>query len=376
MADTCDFAVVGGGIAGASAAAHLARHGRVVVLERENQPGHHATGRSAAMYTETYGNPTIRALTLASRAFLETPPAGFSDHPLLSPRGLMLIATTELAERLAAMYDDFAPQCPDLERIDGTAAHRLVPALKPGTVAAAVFEPGAREIDVHRLLSGYLGLVRRNGGRVVTDAEVTAITREGGAWSLATRAGRFSALVVVDAAGAWADSIARLAGLEPIGITPKRRTAVIVELPAGLDAAAWPLTILADETLYFRPEAGRLLVSPADETPSPACDAQPEDTDVALGIERLTRLTDISVRRIEHKWAGLRSFAADKSPVVGFEPSADGFFWLAGQGGYGVHTADALARLAAASVIGEPVLGDIAALGVTAADLAPARLRP
>ena len=139
MADTCDFAVVGGGIAGASAAAHLARHGRVVVLERENQPGYHATGRSAAMYTETYGNHTIRALTLASRAFLETPPAGFSDHPLLSPRGLMLIATTELAERLAAMYDDFAPQCPDLERIDGTAAHRLVPALKPGTVAAAVF---------------------------------------------------------------------------------------------------------------------------------------------------------------------------------------------------------------------------------------------
>ena len=375
MAQTYDFAIIGGGIAGASVAAHLVRHGRVVILERESQPGYHATGRSAAMFTETYGNHTIRALTRASRAFLETPPDGFADHPLLRPRGLMLAAPADRSAALAGQYDALRALCPDLRRLDGAQARALVPSLRPGAIVTALLEPNAREIDVHALLGGYLAMSRAAGGEILTDAEVTALHRAGGAWIIDTRAGRISAPVVINAAGAWADEIAGIAGLEPIGITPKRRTAFIVDLPSQYEGADWPLTILADESLYFRPEAGRLLVSPADETPSPPCDAQPEEYDVALGVERLTHLTDIAVGRVAHKWAGLRSFAEDKCPVVGFDPAAEGFFWLAGQGGYGVHTCDAMARLSCELAMSSAIPGDIASLGVSTADLSPARLR-
>ncbi len=375
MAQAYDFAVIGGGIAGASVAAHLARHGRVVILERESQPGYHSTGRSAAMFTETYGNHTIRALTRASRAFLETPPDGFADHPLLRPRGLLLAAPADQSAALAGQYDELRALCPDLQRLDGAQARALVPCLRPGAIATALFEPSAREIDVHALLGGYLAMLRAAGGKILTNAEVTELRRDGGVWIIETRAGRMSASVVVNAAGAWADEIAGLAGLEPLGITPKRRTVFMLDLPPQYDGADWPLTILADESLYFRPDGGGLLVSPADETPTPPCDAQPEEYDVALGVERFVKLTDIAVDRVAHKWAGLRSFAADKCPVVGIDPAADGFFWLAGQGGYGVHTADAMARLGCALATSSAIPGDIASLGVNVADLSPTRLR-
>ncbi len=272
-------------------------------------------------------------------------------------------------------YHELRALCPDLQQLDGAQARELVPSLRPGAIVTALFEPNAREIDVHALLGGYLAMLRAAGGEIVTSTEVTALHRAGGAWIIETRAGRVSAPVVINAAGAWADAIAGMAGLEPIGITPKRRTAFIVDLPSQYEGADWPMTVLADESLYFRPDAGGLLVSPADETPSPPCDAQPEEYDVALAIERLANLTDIAVRRVAHKWAGLRSFAEDKCPVVGFDPAAEGFFWLAGQGGYGVHTCDAMARLSCELAMSSAIPGDILSLGVSTADLSPARLR-
>ncbi len=361
-------------MAGVSAAAELAPHMRVVVIEKEPHPAYHATGRSAAMFTETYGNALVRALTRGSRGSLRQPPDGFTDGPLLLPRGVMMVATDDLVDALRADFDRFGRLCPDLEWLDAAGARRHVPALRPGFAAAAFLEPGACEIDVAALLSGYLRQARRDGCKVVTDAALTDLTRQADAWRADTPRGSYSAPIVVNAAGAWADHVAALAGAPALRITPKRRTALVVAPPHGADIALWPLTFVVDESLYFKPDAGRLLVSPADETLSAPCDAQAEDIDVAIAVDRLTQALDIEVRRVERKWAGLRSFAPDKSPLAGFDPKAPGFFWLAGQGGYGIQMAPSLARVTA-SLIRDGVLPrDLIELGMTATDLSPKRL--
>ena len=375
MTETSDILVIGAGIAGASAAYDLSGNASVTVLEQESQPGYHTTGRSAALFTETYGNLTIRTLTSAGRAFMKAPPEDFGEHPLLTPRGTLLVAREDQLGALDTALAQTPVAAEPVCRIDTAEAVALNPALNPNYVAAAIYEPAAEDIDVHALHNGYLRGLRRRGGRVVTGAEVKALSREGGAWVAQTRAGRFAAPVVVNAAGAWCDVIAGLAGVRPCGLVPKRRTAFTFDAPDGLDISAWPATIDIDEQFYFKPEAGRILGSPADETPSPPCDTQPEELDVALGIDRIEKATILTVRRLINKWAGLRSFVADKTPVVGFEPEADGFFWLAGQGGYGIQTSPALSRVVAALVTTGDLPADIKARGLDKAMLSPARLR-
>ncbi|QCO18010.1 FAD-binding oxidoreductase (plasmid) [Azospirillum brasilense] len=375
-----DFLVVGGGMAGASAAYELAAHGSVAVLERESQPGYHSTGRSAALYTQTYGHPVVRALTVASWDFYINPPEGFSEHPLLTPRGVLLIGR---ADQTAALDRDFTEGrrlTPTVERLDRAETLARAPFLNPDYVDGAVWEPEAMDMDVHAIHGGYLRGLKARGGRLVTDAGVTALERRDGLWIATTPAGAFAAPVLVNAAGAWADGLAGMAGVSPIGLVPKRRTAITFDpvFPDPADAAGlagWPMTIDVDEQFYMKPESGRLLLSPADETPVEPCDVQPEEMDIAIAIDRMEQAVRFSVRRITHKWAGLRSFVADKVMVVGYDDSADGFFWLAGQGGYGIQTAPAMGRTAAALATGHGLPPEVAALGVRAEDLAPARLR-
>lgn len=380
-----DFLIVGGGMAGASAAYELAAHGSVAVLERESQPGYHSTGRSAALYTQTYGHPVVRALTVASWDFYTNPPEGFSEHPLLTPRGVLLIGR---ADQTAALDRDFAEGrrlTPSVERLDRAQALARAPFLKADYVDGAVWEPEAMDMDVHAIHTGYLRGLKARGGRLVTDAGVEALERRDGLWVATTPAGIFAAPVLVNAAGAWADVLAGMAGVRPIGLVPKRRTAITFDpvfpdsgFPGSADGAGiagWPMVIDVDEQFYMKPESGRLMLSPADETPVEPCDVQPEELDIAIAIDRMEQAVRFSVRRIAHKWAGLRSFVADKVMVAGYDESADGFFWLAGQGGYGIQTAPAMGRTAAALATGGGLPAEVANLGVRAEDLAPARLR-
>lgn len=367
----CDVIVIGGGIAGASVAAELAASARVVLLEREDRPGYHTTGRSAAIYSRTYGPPVIRALSRASAAFLEDPARHGLTHPLLGQRGVLLIGRPDQAEALAAME---AGQGGALRPVSVAEARTRLPLLRPEYLGGALFDPTASDIDVDALHGLFLRRFREGGGDLRTRAEVTALSREGNRWRVSTPKGDIRADIVVNASGAWADRVARLAGVAPVGLVPKRRTALIVAAPDGVEPGNWPMAVDIDEAFYLKPEAGKLLISPADETPSEPCDAQPEELDIAICVDRIERAFALSVRRIEHRWAGLRSFVADKSPVAGFAPEAPGFFWLAGQGGYGIQTSPALGRAAAALALGRPLPDDIVAAGVTAAALAPGRL--
>ena len=371
---TPDFLIIGGGIAGASAGYFLAERGRVVVLEREESLGYHSTGRSAALYTETYGNDAIRALTVCSGPFFRTPPDGFTEHALLSPRGVLIAAPAEGEAEFQAALAEAQRYAPTARALSHDEALRFCPALRPDWFRFAFHEPDAMDMDVHAIHQGFLRGLRARGGTVVTAAEVLAIKRNGSDWTVTTRAGEFGAPIVINAAGAWADEVARLAGVRPVGLVPKRRTAFIIDLPAGTDAAAWPIVSDVDETLYFKPEAGRLLVSPADETPMPPCDVQPEELDIAEAAHRLETRTLLTVSHVIRKWAGLRSFVRDKTMVVGHAPEAPGFVWLAGQGGYGIQTSPCMGRVAAALATGSDLPADLTARGIGAGDLLPDRL--
>ena len=369
---TFDFIVIGGGMAGASAAAHLSRQGSVALLERESQPGYHSTGRSAALFSTIYGNAAVRALTRASQAFLFESPSWFTPTPLVSARSTLFFGTPAQAEALDAFRAD-ADIAAGTQRIDVAHANELVPAFRPGYLGGAVLESGSADIDVSALHQGYLRQAKAAGARVVLDAPASRIERVGARWVVDTPQGRHVAPVLVNAAGAWGDEVARLAGARPVGLRPLRRTALLVDAPRGLACARWPAAIAIDESFYFKPDAGRLLLSPADEEPSPPCDAQPEDLEVAIAVDRFETATGAQVGKVWHRWAGLRVFSADRTPVVGFDPVAEGFFWLVGQGGYGIQSAEALGRLAAALACGEGVPADLAAAGVDAGDLARAR---
>jgi D-arginine dehydrogenase len=351
LAELADILMIGAGIAGASAAYELAAERRVIVLEQEDQPGFHSTGRSAALFSETYGNATVRALSRESRPFLAAPPEGFGETPLLTPRGALFVASEAERPKLDALA--LEAEAGAFAWLSGHEVRRRVPVLRPEAAVAGLYEAGAMDIDVAALHQGFVAGLRRRGGRLVTDAGVTALRREAGLWTAATRAAAFAAPIVVDAAGAWADQLAALAGLAPLGLAPKRRTVALAPGP-DMDFAAWPLVIEAAESFYFKPDAGRLLISPADETDSAPTDAQPEDLDIAIAVDRIERATTLTIRRITHRWAGLRTFAPDRTPVCGFDRRAEGFFWLAGQGGYGIQTAASLARRAARLIGGAP----------------------
>jgi len=315
----------------------------------------------------------MRALTRASKDFLGRPPLGFASSPLLSPRGTLLVARAEQLPSLQRALEECSALVGNLQWWSGEEVRARVPCFTPEQVAGGLLEPDAMDIDVHALHHGFLRGLRARGGTLVCNAEVRALTRDGGAWRVQTAAGDFAAPLLVNAAGAWADEVGRLAGAVPIGLAPKRRTAITFDPPAGMSIEHWPAVIDIDEDWYFKPDAGRILASPADETPSPPCDAQPDEYDIAVLVDRLTRISTLQVPRIHARWAGLRSFVADKTIVAGFDARVAGFFWLAGQGGYGIQTAPAVARVAAALISGAPIPADVADLGVDAAALAPGR---
>jgi D-arginine dehydrogenase len=263
---------------------------------------------------------------------------------------------------------------PGLREIALGEALERCPVLDPAWLGHAHYEPEATDMDVHAIHQGFLRGLKERGGEVIANAAPIAIERTGGGWRVRTEGRELEARIVVNAGGAWADEVAALAGARPVGLIPKRRTAFTIDPPDGMAIAGWPMTIDVHETLYFKPEAGRLLASPADETPMPPCDVQPDEMDIAVAAARLEEMTTLRVRRIVRKWAGLRSFVDDKTPVLGFAPELPGFFWVAGQGGYGIMTSPAMGRAAAALAVGEKLPDDIARLGVTEAALAPARL--
>jgi len=338
---SADIIVIGAGIAGASAAAELAANAGVTLLEMEPQPGYHATGRSAAYFAAAYGKKVVRDFTGCCEGFFRQPPEGFSEVDLLRPRDCMFFGRADQAARLRAMQQDN----PGLAELSAAEVHQRVPVFADGYLHAGLWEPRGGDLDVDAILQGYLRLFRRRGGRLLGSHGVNSLRRTAGAWQVHAAGLTFEAPVVVNAAGAWADRVAGMAGLAGLGIRPLRRTAFTIAAPAGVDVADWPNMIDADEAFYFKPEAGHILISPADETPSEPCDAQPDDYDVAVGVDRFERATGLDIRHVITRWAGLRTFAPDRVFVAGFDPRCEGFCWLAGQGGYGIQSAPAMAQL-------------------------------
>jgi D-arginine dehydrogenase len=368
--ETTDIIVIGAGIAGVSAAAELAAGHNVVLLEMESQPGYHASGRSAAYFATSYGHEVVQAITASCESFLRSPPEGFSEVPLLHPRDCIWFGRPDQAASLAAVQRDN----PRLEFIDADEIRARVPVFAPDYLHGGLWDRRGGDLDVDALLQGYLRLFRLRGGRLLGSHEAIAIGRAGSGWEVRTADGSFGAPVVVNAAGGWADRLAQHAGLEPLGIQPLRRSALTIDPPDGMEIADWPEMVDIDEDFYFKPDAGLIMISPADETPTPPVDAQPEDLDIAMGVYRYEQATGLDVPRVRASWAGLRTFAPDRLPVVGFDPRAEGFCWLAGQGGYGVMTAPALAQLTRHLVDGSRPGGDLAAVLAYIEDLSPKRL--
>jgi D-arginine dehydrogenase len=368
----CDFLIIGAGIAGASAGYFLSRHGSVALLERESAPGYHTTGRSAAFYAPSYGGPSIRPLTIASGPFLRTPPDGFTDTPLLTDRGALYIARDDQIAALDAFEAALRPFEPDIVRMDGGQAREMCGVLRGDYVASALLEPECADLDVNAVHQGFLRGLRQHGGSVITNATALSIVRTDGKWVVETPSGAWRAPVLVNAAGAWADQVARLAGLRAIGMRPLRRTIVILP-PPPLYSPHWPVVLDVDDQFYFKPESGRILASPADETLSDPVDAQPEEIDVAIAVDRIQQAADIPVRHIDNKWAGLRTFSPDRTPVVGFDNQGPGFFWFVGQGGYGIQTAPMMGRLAESLIINGRMPEELDGFGVTAATYDPDR---
>jgi D-arginine dehydrogenase len=360
----CDVLVIGGGIAGVSVACELAATRRVVVLDMEATLAFHTTGRSAAMFLETYGGPVIRALTVASRG-------AFEREPLLTPMPRLCIARPGRAVAVHELYAATSALIAGVELLTPAEAVGIAPLLRRDRIEFAMLEPDAMEIDVHALHQGYVHGLRGRGATIATSSRIVATEPHDAGWLVRDAEGNaWQAPVVVNAAGAWADTVAELFGARPVGLEPLRRTAFMVDAPPG---TCGPLVDDIDEDYYFKPDAGRLLCSPADETLQPPGDARPDEHEIARAIEAINEVTTLDIRHVRSAWAGLRTFAADRTPVVGYDPSVAGLFWCAGQGGYGIQTAPALARTAAALVAGDPLPPDVAAHGVTTAALAADR---
>lgn len=364
-----DVIILGGGMAGVSLAAALAsRAVTVTVVEVDEHLGRHATGRSAAVFFENYGNETVRSLTRASRNFLLHPPTGFSETPLMRPRAAMFVAD----KRASALLEDVM-RTPGMQRLTASEAIARVPILSPEWVTAAVLDDSGFDVDVSALLHGYLALARRAGATIVTGANFSHPRRVADKWQVETRVGSFESTVLVNAAGAWADEVASSAGAQSIGLSPRRRSAVTFAAPPGMAIGEWPIVTDPEETFYFKPDAGQILLSPANEDAAVPADVVPDEMDVAIAIDRFERATTMQVERVSHRWAGLRTFAADRTPIVGFDPRVPRFFWLAGQGGYGIQTAPALAALATALILDEPLPAHLTRAGITPSSVAADR---
>jgi len=372
LVDICDVLVVGGGMAGVSIGCELAADRRVLVADMEHTLAYHTTGRSAAMFLETYGSAAIRALTAASRAYLESPPDG---EQLLSPLAMLYVARPGSAPAIAELHRQVSALTPDATLLDGDEAVAVQPLLRPGRIELALLEPAAMAIDVHAMHQAFIRTLRARGGSIAVDASVAAAAWSDGRWTVTMTDGRpVSAGVVVNAAGAWADQVAGRFGATPVGLRPLRRSAFMVDAPPGVTG---PMIDDIDEAFYVKPDAGRLLCSPSEETPQEPGDAKPDELAIARAIEVINEVTTLDVRSIRTPWAGLRSFVADRNPVVGYDPAVENFFWFAGQGGYGIQTAPALSRTGAALLRGDPPPADALARGLAIADLSPGRaIRP
>jgi D-arginine dehydrogenase len=376
MTNTADFIVIGGGIAGLSVAARLAELGQVVVLEAEESVGYHSSGRSAAFYHFGLGNPLVRGLTAWSRPFFDAPPEGFTDVPLATPKPALFIATQEMLPELDALGTEMRRFTDTVEDADEAKMRALCPLLKFGedAIVAGLVDHGGRSLDADALLQGFARKARSHG-TVLVRHRVATLTRQGSDWTATTEAGdRYTAPVIVNAAGSWADRIAGLAGVQPIGLQPKRRTIIVFDPPEGTDVRDWPFIKTPGDVFYILPQGNRLLACPNDETDSEPCDAQAEEYDQALAAWRVEQFTTMPVPRIAGRWAGLRSFVKDRMPVAGFAPDAPGFFWLAGQGGFGLQTSPAMSALAAVLVTGGEWPEGMTELGVTPESLSMERL--
>jgi len=370
-----DFAIVGSGIAGASCAYFLAPHASVVLLEREPVTAYHTTGRSAAFYSETYGGAVGRALTVASGAFYRSPPLGFCEHPVTAQRGALICGAPGDEGRLDAAWREHSALVPGVRRVGPTEAMRLCPILAPDRAGGGVYEPDARELDVAAIHEGFLRGARAHGAELLLRAGVVGLEVAKEAWRLRLAGGgQVRASAVINAAGAWADDVASLAGALPVGLAPLRRTAFVFDAPARVSPRMLPILLGIREDFYLKPEVHRFLASPADETPSLPCDATPEPLDVATAVERIQEATTLRVERVRACWAGLRSFVPDRSPVIGYDGLCKSFFWLAGQGGAGIQSAPAAGRAAAALALGRGLPEDLGALGVEERQLSPLRL--
>ncbi|MHC8285743.1 NAD(P)/FAD-dependent oxidoreductase [Pseudomonas sp. XS1P51] len=374
MSQIFDVAVIGGGIAGASFAYRVAGQRSLILLERENQVGYHSTGRSAAEFSSQFQSPWVSTLAENSYNFLINPPAGFTDIDLLIPRGSLVIAPRERAHLVAPAFSHILSTSPESRMLHPDDALAMVPFLKADYVDAAFYDPMNWDMEVDSLLQGYLRLARRAGAQVQLASPVTSIHRESGVYHLRTPAGEVLCRKIVNAAGAWADDFAAMAGLDRLRIVPYRRTAITVDGPKGMDLSTLPAVNEVGEAFYFKPESGRIMVSPADATPSAACDAQPEELDIAYAAHFLSESTTLPINQITHKWAGLRSFAPDKRQVVGFSPQDENFFWLAGQGGSGILTSPALSAWAAGLFLEGVPPDELCKAGLQPDVFSPARL--
>ena len=361
-----DMLVIGGGIAGLSVAARLARHGRVTVLEGESAPGYHASGRSVAFAHYGLGNEPVRTLTALSMGEL-------AEHAAVHPA--LHIASTDEIGALDALEEVHRQYGCDYTRVGPDEARALMPALRPEACAAALVDHGSLKLDTNAMLQAHAAGLRAHGGTLVTGARVHAIARDSDGWRVEAGGESYAAAIIVNAAGAWADDVARMAGVTPIGIEPRRRTVISFAAPASENVGAWPFTKTVGEGFYLLPEGrGQLLASSMDQTPSEPCDAAAEELDIAIAADRVSQATTLPIRRISHSWAGLRSFAPDELPVIGHAAGAQGFVWCAGQGGAGFQTAPALSCIAAAAALGLPFPADCAAAGLAAELFSPARL--
>jgi D-arginine dehydrogenase len=373
-------AIIGAGMAGAAAGYALARsRGKangIVLLERESQPGYHSTGRSAALYEPTLGTAMVRAFNTASASFLRSPPSGFADRPLFSRRGELTIADDSQRAALNDILSLDGLGGHSIREISAAEALAKLPILRPDLVGFACYEPDVMDMDVNAIHQGFLRGFTAHGGTLVSNAGIARIEKTGLIWRLTAGGEKIEADAIVNAAGAWADEIAALAGAPKLGLQPKRRTAAILPAPEGYDIHGWPAFGVAGEHGYFKPEAGKLLVSPGDATPVEPQDVQPEELDVAILVDWYETKTNQTVRRVERRWAGLRTFAPDNSPVLGEDPELPGFWWLAGQGGYGIMMAESLGRSLASLMHQGELPDDLRALGVSPANVSPRRFRP
>ncbi|TDF84802.1 FAD-binding oxidoreductase [Pseudomonas sp. H9] len=376
MTQTFDSVIIGAGIAGASLGYRLADQQKVLLLERESQAGYHSTGRSAAMFMEAYGTAQIQALTRASRAFYESPPEGFCEHRLLEPRGCLYVANLEQQELLASSYAQNLANGTEVHLLDSEAAVAMVPSLRGEAIVGAYHEPGAMDLDVHALHQGFLRGFRQAGGELRCNAELVEGCFADGLWHLHLADGSVvQARQLINAAGAWADQVASLCGVPPVGLQPCRRSAFTFDGPHDQAFAQWPAVIGVDESFYFKPDAGQLLGSPANADPVAPQDVMPEELDVAIGIYNIEALTTLTIRRPSHTWAGLRSFVADGDLVIGRDPQNPAFFWLAAQGGYGIQSAAGVSQLACTLLLDQPLPASLHREGVEPQRLSPARFR-